>query len=485
MLRQHSSLARNLLAGGDVLATFVAFWLAYVIRRNLGEGPAEYDPSRQALMILIGVAVTSQWVLYRGLGLYRSRRVLPLYKEAIGILLANALTLLALLAAVAGAQISHGSRLQLGIFTGLVSFLVLTVHLGGRYCLRKKRKSGKNTRNLLLLANSAAHLESMRAKVRENEVWGFRFSAVVLDTEAADYEQVASTPLINRFGDEVHVAQLADGETTLDDELLVIDEVWIDGFPSEGSDSRRFAEAAAERGKSVRYVLSEHHTPGSHWGYELVSGMETLTATVTPADELALAGKRAIDFFGSFALILVSIPAFLIVSLLILLEGKGPILFKQERVGLNGRKFTLFKFRSMVPGADALKKELMEKNEMSGPVFKMTNDPRVTKLGGWLRKTSLDELPQLLNVLAGHMSLVGPRPPLASEVNLYSPDQRRRLSVKPGITGLWQVLGRNEISDFHDWVKLDLEYIDSWSLWLDFEILLKTVPAVLASRGAK
>ena len=485
MLRQHSSLARNLLAGGDLLVTFLAFWMAYVIRRSLGEGFANYAPSRETLTMLVGVAIVSQWVLYRGLGLYRSRRVLPVYKEAFGILFANGLTLLLLLATVAGLQLEQASRLQLAIFMALESLLVLAVHLGGRAYLRKQRRDGANTRNLSLLATSAAHLESMRIKVRENEAWGFRFTAVVLDADEAEFEKITQSPLINRFGDRVGVARLTDAEQTLDDEEIVIDEVWIDGFPSEGSGARRFAEAAAERGKSVRYVLSEHHTPGSRWGYELVSGMETLTATVTPVDELALTAKRAIDFFGSLFLILAAMPAFLIVSLLILLEGKGPVLFSQERVGLNGRKFTLFKFRSMVPGADALKKELMEKNEMSGPVFKMTNDPRVTKLGGWLRKTSLDELPQLFNVLAGHMSLVGPRPPLASEVNLYSPDQRRRLSVKPGITGLWQVLGRNEISDFQDWVKLDLEYIDSWSLWLDLEILLKTVPAVLASRGAK
>ncbi len=485
MLRQHSSLARNLLAAGDLIATFLAFWAAYALRDGLEAYISPYSPTNETLLVLLGVAVVSQWVLYRGMGLYRSRRVLPVYKEAWGILVANALTLLMLLATVAAVQLEHASRLQLAMFMGIESVLVLAVHLGGRAYLRAQRRAGINTRNLMLLATSEAHLESLRVKVRENEAWGFRFSAVVLHCDEQEFASVASKPLLNRFGDKVRVARLDEAEAALDDGILVIDEVWIDGFPSKGSPSRAFAEAAAERGKSVRYVLSEHHTPGSRWGYELVAGMETVTATVTPVDELALTAKRAIDFFGSLALILALLPAFLIVSVMILLEGKGPVLFKQERIGLNGRKFTLFKFRSMVPGADAMKAALMEKNEMSGPAFKMTNDPRVTPLGGWLRKTSLDELPQLFNVLTGNMSLVGPRPPLASEVNLYSPDQRRRLSVKPGITGLWQVLGRNEISDFQDWVKLDLEYIDRWTLWLDIEILFKTIPAVLASRGAK
>ena len=485
MLRQHSSLARNLLAGGDLLAAFLAFLGAHWLRNREWPGLVHYEPSDVTLVTLLAVAVLSQWILYRAFGLYRSRRVLPLYKEAWGILVANGITLLMLLAVVAALKLVDASRLQLAMFLALDSLFVLAVHLGGRAYLRTIRRKGINTRNLLLFATSAKHLNGMRHKIRENEAWGFRFSAAVLHTGREEFERTAREPLLNRFGDQVPVVELSEAEALFDDGETIIDEVWIDGFPVEGTLEHEFARAAAERGKSVRYVLSEHHTPGSRWGYELVAGMETLTATVTPVDELSLTAKRGLDFFGSAALILVCLPAFAIVALLILLEGKGPVVFRQERVGLNGRRFTLFKFRSMVQNAEAMKKDLMAHNEMSGPVFKMQNDPRVTALGRWLRKTSLDELPQLFNVLNGDMSLVGPRPPIPSEVDMYSPDQRRRLSVKPGITGLWQVLGRNEIADFKDWVKLDLEYIDRWSLWLDIQILFKTIPAVLASRGAK
>jgi exopolysaccharide biosynthesis polyprenyl glycosylphosphotransferase len=176
-------------------------------------------------------------------------------------------------------------------------------------------------------------------------------------------------------------------------------------------------------------------------------------------------------------------PLFLFITFLIRLDSPGSVLYRQVRCGLNGRRFFLYKFRSMFESAEEDKRELMRFNMMNGPVFKMKNDPRITRVGRLLRKTSLDELPQLFNVLRGNMSLVGPRPLPVEEVEKFKGWEKRRLSMKPGITGLWQVSGRNQI-DFQDWVKLDLEYIDNWSLWLDFKILLKTIPAVLLGKGA-
>jgi lipopolysaccharide/colanic/teichoic acid biosynthesis glycosyltransferase len=160
------------------------------------------------------------------------------------------------------------------------------------------------------------------------------------------------------------------------------------------------------------------------------------------------------------------------------------VFFRQRRIGLNGREFSMLKFRSMHVDAEARLEALKAQNEMSGPVFKMTNDPRVTRVGRFLRKTSLDEFPQFWNVLRGHMSVVGPRPPIPEEVRRYQRWQRRRLSVKPGLTCLWQVQGRNEL-DFAEWMALDLHYIDTWSLWGDLKIVLQTIPAVLLGRGAR
>ncbi len=171
------------------------------------------------------------------------------------------------------------------------------------------------------------------------------------------------------------------------------------------------------------------------------------------------------------------------IALLIKITAGGQVLYRQTRCGLNGRRFTLYKFRTMIEGAEERQRELLHLNEMDGPVFKLKQDPRVTWIGRFLRRFSLDELPQLWNVLRGDMSLVGPRPPIPDEVARYQRWQRRRLSMKPGLTCLWQISGRNQI-DFDRWMKLDLEYIDSWSPWLDVKILLKTVPAVLSGRGA-
>ena len=193
--------------------------------------------------------------------------------------------------------------------------------------------------------------------------------------------------------------------------------------------------------------------------------------------------RRTLDLFLSMALLVLLLPVMAILAVLVKLDSKGPILFKQYRVGENGQLFWFYKFRSMVIDAEARRAALEGLNEASGPLFKMKNDPRITRCGRWMRKYSIDELPQLLNVLKGDMSLVGPRPALPAEVEQYDQFQRRRLEVKPGITGLWQVSGRSDLT-FEQSVKLDIDYIDRQSLWLDFTILLRTFGAVVKGRGA-
>jgi len=183
--------------------------------------------------------------------------------------------------------------------------------------------------------------------------------------------------------------------------------------------------------------------------------------------------------------LVVLLPLLLLLALAVKLTSRGPILFVHKRCGLAGRRFRFYKFRTMVQDAEAKKRELEHLNEMSGPAFKMTRDPRVTRLGGVLRKLSLDELPQLWNVLRGDMSLVGPRPPTPDEVERYTTRQIQRLSVMPGITGLWQVSGRSDIVDFERWIDLDLKYARTWSMWLDLRILLKTIIVVALVRGAR
>jgi exopolysaccharide biosynthesis polyprenyl glycosylphosphotransferase len=196
--------------------------------------------------------------------------------------------------------------------------------------------------------------------------------------------------------------------------------------------------------------------------------------------------KQIMDFAGAWVALVVSSPVMLAAAIAIKLTSRGPLLFKQERAGLNGKPFVMYKFRSMVTNAEQLKQELERLNEMTGPVFKVTGDPRVTKVGRWLRKYSIDEFPQLFNVLRFEMSLVGPRPLPVDEVKRFDDlSHRRRLSVRPGLTCTWQVSGRNDVKDFRDWVRMDLEYIDHWSLWLDIKILWRTIWVVLLGKGGR
>lgn len=214
-----------------------------------------------------------------------------------------------------------------------------------------------------------------------------------------------------------------------------------------------------------------------------IEGIPMLSLSTVPEGTVALALKRTIDIAASLVGLVLLSPVFLVTAILIKLDSPGPVFFRQVRVGKNQRRFDIVKFRSMVADAEGQRAELEELNEADGPVFKIRDDPRITRVGKYIRKLSIDELPQLFNVLKGEMSLVGPRPPIPSEVEQYTWDQRRRLSVKPGMTGLWQVSGRSDLS-FKEWVDLDLAYIDSWSIFQDFWILLKTFQVVVQGRGA-
>ena len=211
----------------------------------------------------------------------------------------------------------------------------------------------------------------------------------------------------------------------------------------------------------------------------------TAEIRVQARSRMARAAKRAIDIVGSAAGLVTLAPVFAATALAVKATSRGPIFFVQDRCGLGGRVFRFYKFRTMVADAEDLKADLEHLNEMQGPVFKIERDPRMTRLGAVLRKLSIDELPQLLNVLKGDMSLVGPRPPMPCEVERYTADHAQRLGVIPGITGLWQVSGRSEIPEFDRWLELDLEYARSWSIWLDLRILAKTPFVVLTTRGAQ
>lgn len=269
-----------------------------------------------------------------------------------------------------------------------------------------------------------------------------------------------------------------------------LDEIFINLPYYESSDVFEIVEELEGMGVTVHLNVPTldnmlNESTFSNINCKIYSGYPLATFAAAVHDSTQLAIKRFTDVIGSLVGIIISIPIIAITAIPLLIESPGPLFFKQERVGQNGRLFNIYKLRSMYKDAEERKKELMAQNKMDGFMFKMDNDPRITKVGRVIRKLSIDELPQFFNVLKGDMSLVGTRPPTVREFEQYENRHKRRLSMRPGITGMWQVSGRSNINDFEEVVKLDCEYIDNWSLWLDIQILLKTVKVILTHEGAE
>jgi exopolysaccharide biosynthesis polyprenyl glycosylphosphotransferase len=341
-----------------------------------------------------------------------------------------------------------------------------------RSALRSIRRKGYNYRSVLIVGTNERTREIVRA-ITLNAKYGLRIIGI-LDTEERRGQ-------LSSFEGYRIIGSLGDLKKILT--RRIVDEVYVT-LPVKSFYSQIEEIIGLSEAQGIEIKLSPSLFPlklASH-SLALVGDIPLIKMVSGPTSIWKLILKRGIDIIISFAVLAMALPVFTVVPILIKLDSGGPVFFRQKRVGYNMRRFTMLKFRTMVENAAQLKSELQSANEVDGPVFKIKNDPRITRVGRLLRRYSLDELPQLINVLKGDMSLVGPRPPLASEVNEYEWGHRRRLSMKPGITCLWQVSGRNKLS-FDNWVALDLEYIDNWSLRLDAMLLLRTIPAVLRGTG--
>jgi len=287
------------------------------------------------------------------------------------------------------------------------------------------------------------------------------------------------------------VAEVDLNHTSIGELVAVVHELSINGVIVSTKHSyfeqvEQVIHACELEGVEAWLIADFFKTQISRTSFDDFHGHPVMVFRTTPEASWQSVMKQLLDFFGALLLLIILAVPLFIIGLLIKLTSPGPVLFRQQRSGLNGRPFTIYKFRTMVTNAEQFRHELEAMNEMKGPVFKVSNDPRITPIGKWLRKFSIDEWPQFFNVLRGEMSLVGPRPLPVDEVRRFNDlAHRRRLSVKPGLTCLWQIRGRNKISDFRDWVRLDLEYIDNWSIWLDLKILWLTVPVVFTGSGAK
>ncbi|HKO02832.1 MAG TPA: sugar transferase, partial [Thermoanaerobaculia bacterium] len=343
-----------------------------------------------------------------------------------------------------------------------------------RIVARYVRLKGLNYRTTLIVGTGRRAIEI--AKVIEgHKYWGYKILGFVSDGHRlsngwARYRVYGNVPDLRNL--------LERGQTP-----EPIDEIVFAVTRKKLDEMKQIFLMCEELGIRTRVAMNFFPNKVARIEIEDLEGIPFLTFTTTPSNETQLALKRLLDIAVAMLLLTLSLPALLVAMIAIKLTSPGSVLFKQERIGLNGRIFTLYKFRTMIADAHERRGEVSHLNEMTGPVFKAKDDPRVTAVGRFLRKFSLDELPQLWNVLKGDMSLVGPRPPIPEEVGAYQRWHRRRLSMKPGLTCLWQISGRNNV-DFDRWMQLDLQYIDNWSPSLDLKILLRTIPAVLLGRGA-
>jgi exopolysaccharide biosynthesis polyprenyl glycosylphosphotransferase len=411
---------------------------------------------------------------YSGFGLYKSHRLSTRGGEVLDILKATGLGTLILWLSGKIFHFTVVSPLFVVVFFVASTTSMISSRLGLRWFLEWIRRLGRNLRYLLIVGTNPRAVRFAR-EVEARPELGYKIVGFVDDEWAGTGEF--------RQNGYALVAGLAD----LKDYLRhnVVDEVVIDlPVKSLYQVAAQIVASCEEQGIIVRHLPNLFTSRSAVSGIANTEEPPTVTLRTGERDNFALLLKRAIDAFLSFVAILALSPLFLGIALLIKLSSPGPILFIHDRIGLNKRRFRLLKFRTMVPDAEKRQTEFEEMNEMEGPVFKIRNDPRITRIGRILRRSSLDELPQLFNVLRGDMSLVGPRPlPVRDYEGFDSDRQRRRFSVRPGITCLWQVNGRSSVP-FEKWMEMDMQYIDQWSLALDFKILAKTIRAVLKGAGA-
>jgi exopolysaccharide biosynthesis polyprenyl glycosylphosphotransferase len=470
MLRRHVTALRLLFMAADGLTAAGLCVVVSIVRFGSANWLSSWTTAGvdgRVLAATYGLAwVTVTWLL----GLYRLRARLSLRSELVGLFQAVLLVAVATFTALFLFKLPNVSRLFLiELFVAQVA-LSVAVRIGLKVAFAWARSAGRNTR-WVLVVGAGPTAEAFADLLERHSDLGLRVVGHLTGTGGSAPGDTRKRPIVGRLDSIAAVLH-----------ELVIDQVAI-CLPAE--DIRvvePIARLCAEEGRIVRIPLDDlsFTLPGGR--VEELDGLPILSLVYGPDRMVGLITKRLLDIAISLVgLILVS-PVLVVIAVWIRRTDGPPILFRQARVGLHGRRFDLVKFRTMVPDAEARLVELERLNEIRGRAFKLSNDPRLTTTGRALRRTSLDELPQFWNVLRGEMSVVGPRPPLPSEVAGYDIWHRRRLSMKPGITGLWQVSARRE-QNFDRWVAIDLDYIDRWSLWLDIKIMLRTIPAMFAGEG--
>ena len=466
MIRRHYLWFRALLMGADALLA-TALLVGLSIWR-FGEDWAvwwrEIIPEPAAFVALF---IGTWLAVLTSTGLYRPRARWSLRSEAVDVVRATVVTALITLSVLFLFRLPDVSRLLLLVLFPALALGTILSRAVLRTVMERYRRRGRNLRYVLVLG-AGPRGQAFAAKLEGHSQLGLRIMGF-LDSDPA-IAQGSPWPLLGGL-DELERILHAE----------VVDEVAICLHFSQWDLIDAIAALCEEEGKIVRIPMDVMDRAISAGRVEDLDGTPVFSLVSGPDRAMALAAKRSLDLLGAAMGLVLLAPLFAVIAVAIVAGDGRPVFFRQQRVGLHGRPFSVAKFRSMERDAAARRAELAHSNAVHGHAFKVEADPRVTRVGRFLRRTSLDELPQLWNVLLGQMSLVGPRPPLPDEVAGYDLWHRRRLSMKPGITGLWQVRGRRD-PEFDRWVEADLEYIDKWSLWLDMQILVRTIPAAVQGR---
>jgi len=471
LLRENQKTIRSLLFVGFLTIVFAGYHLSFWLVKAWTTSAVIYKTDFViAALIIWGLILWNSRSCY----LFRSKNYIAILKPiSVASLQASGLYLVYLYFI----RFPLEQQIQTALFFSIVFVCLNILQLSIKYVLQHLRTLGYNYQTVLIIGKGR-QARRFADKITGNSSWGFQITGFL---GSRDDDDQLDKAVLWSYSDIPQIGFI--------DELSVIlktrqvDWVVIAPEQSDTFDTEPMALQCQEMG--VRLVVLPKIYPTAYTRIRPTEffGSPVLVYETGPSGGRRILLKEAYDRIGALVGLISALPIIVFASISIKLFSKGPIFFIQERLGKNGKRFKMIKFRTMRVDAENIKARLDSLNEMDGPVFKIKNDPRVTAIGGILRKTSIDELPQLFNVLKGDMSLVGPRPPLPDEVKQYDPWQRRRLSIKPGITCLWQVEGRNKIS-FENWMRLDLEYIDNWSLWLDTKILARTIPAVLSRKGA-
>jgi exopolysaccharide biosynthesis polyprenyl glycosylphosphotransferase len=457
----------------DGLTTVGSFILTYFIWNWFRITTAIANPIRvtwDASLKVLGFSII--WVIiFTKLGAYSYQRFTSIKKEFKIVAKTTILGVFIFFAVFFLFRFGYIPRSYIVIFA-FINFVFLSLEkIILFYIAKVLRKKGKN-RKKIIVVGTGRRAKNFIETAEKNIGWGLDIIGLISGEKS-------------KVGLDFHGHRVIGSNEQIENILHQnpVDEVIICVSTKRFDRIREILECCEREGVQVRLNSDFFGRIAKKVRVDHIYGMPIISFITTPDNEWKLYIKRLMDILVSGILFIILSPLFLIIAILIKITSKGSVFYQWNVVGLNKKPFKSWKFRTMIPDADEMKSDLEIYNLMKGPVFKLKSDPRVTKIGKFLRKYSLDELPQLWNVLKGDMSLVGPRPAGPHELVRYESWHRRKLSIKPGITCLWQVSGRNRIRDFDEWVKLDLQYIENWSLWLDIKILLKTIPSVLAGTG--